>query len=217
VRPLWLLLPAALMFGFQAALPRGLVAVYGGMDRIPPSVFYYLPFISPLFPLALLLVAVARTRSTAGQWFVVSTPGTRAGDALLGVGLGIVAVAIFGSSLLLLRRLGFAVPDFSAMSVTHHVFFATVGAVVPGIAEELYFRGFLGRELAGWKTGLVLLASSLSFASWHLLTPTYLPHTFLIGLLFGAAHVHTGRLLPPMVAHCFANMSAGVLILKGWV
>jgi membrane protease YdiL (CAAX protease family) len=75
----------------------------------------------------------------------------------------------------------------------------------------------LMRKLSGLKPALLILITSLSFASWHILSPTYLPHTFLIGVILGITYYRTRRLLPVMLAHSLANMSAGVLIFKGYI
>jgi membrane protease YdiL (CAAX protease family) len=212
----WLMLPAALMLSFAGALPLVLGAVYGGLGNVPPRVFLYLPFVSPLLPSALLWMAWMHSKRN-GEGFAVSTPETRAADVGIGVAVGALCILVFVGSLALLRRMGQPAPDFSSLSLVHHVFFSTVGALVPGVAEEVYFRGFLSRRLEGLSPALVLLLTSASFASWHLLSPPYLLHTFVIGLVLGATYALRGRLLPCMVAHTLANMSAGILFVKGWV
>jgi membrane protease YdiL (CAAX protease family) len=212
-------LPVVIMLLFQQILPLVLQLTYGGLNNVNPEIFFYLPFISPLFPLILFLIAYPQLRkqTVAGSKLVVTTKGTVATDAYVGVGVGLACVGVFIGSLAALRALSYSVPDFSAMSPVHHLFFATIGAIVPGIAEEVYFRGFLMHKFSNLKPALLILLTSLSFASWHILSPSYLPHTFLIGVMLGMTYYRTKRLLPVMIAHTLANMSAGVLILKGYI
>lgn len=73
------------------------------------------------------------------------------------------------------------------------------------------------QKFGDFKPALLIIITSLSFAFWHILTPSYLPHTFLMGAVFGSIYYSTKRLLPVMLAHTLANMSAGILILKGYI
>lgn len=217
-RWVWLVLPVVFMLLFQRTLPHVLRLVYGSLGNVDPGVFFYLPFISPLFPLVLFLIAYPQLkRAQVGSRLVVTTRGTHAADVYAGAGVGLACVLVFVGSLTALRALGYAVPDFSAMSHAHHLFFSTIGAVVPGTAEEVYFRGFLMHKFSDLKTASLIVITSLSFASWHILSPAYLPHTFLIGVILGLTYYRTKRLLPVMIAHTLANVSAGVLILKGYI
>lgn len=207
------------MLLFQTTLPLVLQLTYGGLNNVNPEIFFYLPFISPLFPLVLFLIAYPQLKKSevAESKLVVTKKDTLATDIYVGVGVGVVCVLVFVGSLAALRSLSYSVPDFSAMSYVHHLFFSTIGAIVPGIAEEVYFRGFLMHKFSNFKPALLILITSLSFASWHILSPSYLPHTFLIGVILGITYYCTKRLLPVMIAHTLANMSAGVLILKGYI
>lgn len=216
---IWLVLPVVIMLLFQTTLPLVLQLIYGGLNNVNPEIFFYLPFISPLFPLVLFLIAYPQLKKSevAESKLVVTKKDTLATDIYVGVGVGVVCVLVFVGSLAALRSLSYSVPDFSTMSYVHHLFFSTIGAIVPGIAEEVYFRGFLMHKFSNFKPALLILITSLSFASWHILSPSYLPHTFLIGVILGITYYRTKRLLPVMVAHTLANMSAGVLILKGYI
>lgn len=207
------------MLLFQATLPLILETIYGGLNNVNPKIFFYLPFISPLFPLLLFLIAYLQLKKSevAESKLLVTEKDTLAADIYLGVGVGVVCVLMFVVSLAALRSLSYSVPDFSTMSYVHHLYFSTIGAIVPGIAEEVYFRGFLMHEFNSFKPALLIFITSLSFASWHILSPSYLPHTFLIGVILGITYYRTKRLLPVMIAHTLANMSAGVLILKGYI
>lgn len=207
------------MLLFQTTLPLVLQLIYGGLNNVNPKIFFYLPFISPLFPLLLFLIAYLQLKKSevAESKLIVTKKDTLAADIYLGVGVGVLCVLVFVVSLAALRSLSYPVPDFSTISYVHHLYFSTIGAIVPGIAEEVYFRGFLMHEFSNFKPALLILITSLSFASWHILSPSYLLHTFLIGVIFGITYYRTKRLLPVMIAHTLANMSAGVLILKGYI
>ena len=53
------------------------------------------------------------------------------------------------------------------------------------------------------------------FAVWHIGSPAYLVHTFLLGLIWGVLFVRTGRLLPAIIAHCTANSLFGLSLYFG--
>ena len=216
---IWVVIPVVIMLLFQMTLPLVLQFIYGDLNNVNPEIFFYLPFISPVLPLILFFIAywrLKKSESTESK-LVVTKREKLATDIYIGVGVGIVCVVVFVSSLAVLRSLSYPVPDFSSMSYAHHLFFSTIGAIVPGIAEEVYFRGFLTRTFSDFNPTLLILIASLSFASWHILSPAYLPHTFLIGVILGITYYRTRRLLPVMTAHTLANMSAGILILKGYI
>jgi membrane protease YdiL (CAAX protease family) len=96
-----------------------------------------------------------------------------------------------------------------------HLYFMTVGAVIPGFCEELFFRGMLfriGANTPGW---LLVLLSAAGFALWHLNTPLYLVHTFVLGVMFGVLVLMTKRVAPAAIAHTVANAAFGALLLTG--
>jgi len=78
-------------------------------------------------------------------------------------------------------------------------------SVLPGITEEIAFRGllqtWLQRALGNW-WGLVL-ASAL-FAALHLNVLSF-PYLMLIGMLLGWVRQKTGSLYPGMLMHCLHN------------
>ena len=89
-------------------------------------------------------------------------------------------------------------------------------AVVPAIAEEFFFRGFLFNGLRDRFRGFgVVVVSSLLFGLFHVLTPSmltperFLPSTFL-GLILGWVCYRSGSVLPGMLLHACHN---GLLLL----
>ncbi len=212
---IWVVIPVAIMLLFEKMIFATLQLVYG--SNINLKIFFYLPFLSLLPPLILFFIWYWQQNKNVASKLVIAQKGKVASDIFIGLGVGIIAILIFVGSFALLRALSFALPDFSSLSIVHHLFFSTIGAVVPGIAEEIYFRGFLSHKLGNLKPALIILITALAFSSWHILSPPYLLHTFLIGVLLGITYYRTKRVLPVIIAHSLANMSAGILILNGYV
>jgi membrane protease YdiL (CAAX protease family) len=81
-----------------------------------------------------------------------------------------------------------------------------VVAIIPGIFEEMCFRGALQRVLiqlckSPW-AGIVL--TGLWFSASHLEFQGFLPRTFL-GIILGAAYWYSGSLWPVIIAHAVFN------------
>ncbi len=89
----------------------------------------------------------------------------------------------------------------------------TIGvvAVLPGICEELFFRGFIlrgVRQRCSDEFAIVLVG--LLFGAFHFDPYRFFP-TSLLGMLFGSMVVKTGSLVPGMIAHA-VNNSIAILI-----
>jgi membrane protease YdiL (CAAX protease family) len=85
-------------------------------------------------------------------------------------------------------------------------------AIVPGICEEILFRGFmqsgLVRALGGARRGVV--AGALLFAAFHL-DPWRFAGVFVLGLFLGYAVVRSGSIWPAVAGHALNNaLSIGV-------
>ena len=80
-------------------------------------------------------------------------------------------------------------------------------AVLPGICEELLFRGFLLRFFEGKKFWYPVLASAALFAIFHL-DPFRLLPTFLLGTLLGWLTLRSGSLVNAMLSHALNNAFA---------
>jgi membrane protease YdiL (CAAX protease family) len=86
-------------------------------------------------------------------------------------------------------------------------------AVVPGVAEELVFRGVIQRNLVRWSSSRhvgVWLAAAL-FSAIHFQFFGFVPR-FLLGLLLGYLYEWSGNILVPMAAH-FTNNAFQLLLL----
>jgi membrane protease YdiL (CAAX protease family) len=79
-------------------------------------------------------------------------------------------------------------------------------AILPGIGEELVFRGLIQREL--WRSTknihLAIWTSAFLFSAIHLQFFGFFPRMFL-GALFGYLYYWSNNLLVPMFAHFFNN------------
>ena len=74
-------------------------------------------------------------------------------------------------------------------------------AVMPGVLEEVVFRGLVLYALAArMSKRRAIVISALCFAAWHQRIER-MPDTLLAGLLYGWLFVRTGSLLPSMLAH----------------
>jgi len=89
-------------------------------------------------------------------------------------------------------------------------------ALLPAVAEELLFRGWLLAGLAGARPtrprlAWALLLQAALFAVAHVLPERY-PATFLLGLLAGCLRVASGSILPSIACHAVHNAVPVVLV-----
>jgi membrane protease YdiL (CAAX protease family) len=78
-------------------------------------------------------------------------------------------------------------------------------AIVPGITEELFFRGYMQRRLLQrWPAWVAILVTSILFAIMHL-DPRQITYVFPIGLWLGVVAWRTGSVWPGMLCHAFLN------------
>lgn len=81
-------------------------------------------------------------------------------------------------------------------------------AALPGICEELLFRGFLLRGMRRQLPAPAAVAlTGVLFGAFHLDPYRFLP-TSLLGMLFGCMVIRTGSILPGMIAHAANNTIA---------
>jgi membrane protease YdiL (CAAX protease family) len=79
------------------------------------------------------------------------------------------------------------------------------GCLLPGIGEEIFFRGFLGRGLlARWGLAWGILWTSLLFAAIHL-DPTQAVGITFIGIALHLVYLTARSLLVPMLLHALNN------------
>jgi uncharacterized protein len=79
-------------------------------------------------------------------------------------------------------------------------------AILPGIGEELVFRGLIQNELhrSSKNIHLAIWASAILFSAIHMQFFGFVPRV-LLGALFGYLYYWSGNLLIPILAHFFHN------------
>lgn len=99
-----------------------------------------------------------------------------------------------------------AIKDLVAVNNTRTLvlkFFAL--CIVPGVCEEVFFRGFCQTSLAArWGTAPAVIISAVMFALLHG-NPWYFHLYVMLGLLMGWAYAATGTLVAPIVCHVLNN------------
>lgn len=213
----WSLAAFLLATNSEALIIFSLGAIFGDVSKAPPEVLQNLVYVSPAFPLILGLAAVVRLK--IGGTDVIASTGlfakTIGGDALLGVFAGLACVGVAVTSLQTAARY-MDVPAMHMMPAQVHIYFMTIGALVPGLCEELFFRGMLMKVGSRIPAAAMIFICSAAFSLWHVGTPAYLPHTFLMGLILGVLVIGSGRLAPAIIAHTVANAGMGLLFLQGY-
>ncbi|HPS38945.1 MAG TPA: ABC transporter permease subunit/CPBP intramembrane protease [Candidatus Cloacimonadota bacterium] len=92
-------------------------------------------------------------------------------------------------------------------------------ALLPGICEELLFRGFLIRFFEKYSLRWAVVISAILFAAFHLDPFRFVP-VLLLGLLLGYLAVRSGSIYSSMFSHLINNGMAFALVTfsdAGWV
>ena len=143
--------------------------------------------------------------------------------SLIGIVLIMPALSLLMLELMkILQILGMKVPAESGFldeffNENNIITVILILAILPGICEEILFRGFIfsgfinnvrGSKLAkGWKA---ILLSSLLFAIMHM-SPIRIPITFIGGVVLAFMFWRTRNLLVSMIAHILYN-SMGIIL-----
>lgn len=135
-------------------------------------------------------------------------------DALIGVGIGLLTV--FASNVLekhaeWARRLS---DEFATLLGPLKPVDVLILAVTSGVAEELFFRGFLQQVLTerlfdgNGILGLVVAAFAFGLMhigpNWKVFWP-WTVMAIVMGFVIGGAYLFTGNLLAPIIAHFTIN------------
>ena len=85
-------------------------------------------------------------------------------------------------------------------------------AILPGLGEELFFRGLIQKLFSRWfkNVHVAVVLTAILFSALHMQFYGFLPR-FLLGLLFGYLFVWSGNLWLPIVAHLVHNSIPVVL------
>lgn len=79
-------------------------------------------------------------------------------------------------------------------------------SIIPGIGEELVFRGIFQKHLGGWLKNPIagLWISALLFSAMHMQFEGLIPR-FILGVVLGYLYYWTRNLWVPIIAHAFNN------------
>jgi len=129
-------------------------------------------------------------------------------DLLKGIGLGII-ITIASSLVYRLWPAYRRSADFYLEFVLKPLILLDIiwVGLLPGLSEELLFRGVMLPALGLNITGVII--SSICFGVLHLSGSEQWPYVVwatAVGLLFGFSALLTGNLLVPLVAHVFTNL-----------
>jgi len=98
-------------------------------------------------------------------------------------------------------------------SIWAMVFNVIMIALIPGIGEELLFRGVILKLLKRWTNNihLAVIISAILFSALHMQFYGFLPR-MVLGLLLGYVFVYTGSLWVPILIHFVNNASAIIFV-----
>ncbi len=134
--------------------------------------------------------------------------------ALLG-GLAVCVLANFITSYLLAFLSQFGIrqpemPDYMDNTAVGLCLNILIFAVLPGILEEMLFRGYFLRLLRPYGTSFAIVTTAILFALMHG-NILQIPFAFLVGLACGWLTVRSGRVWPAMMLHFLNNFMAEIL------
>lgn len=91
---------------------------------------------------------------------------------------------------------------------------AFLAALLPGVAEELMFRGYLqSRLLKRWSAGMAILVSAVLFSAAHM-DPMHALGVMPLGVWLGVVAWRTNSVVPAILCHAANNFTA--LATAGW-
>ncbi|MEY2724871.1 MAG: hypothetical protein RLZZ458_738 [Planctomycetota bacterium] len=163
----------------------------------------------------------------AGGWLVGVNPTAglqiRGEDALLGLAASIpmlllLAVCMVSRSAGMEQIRKFLRDAIGGYLARSSFFDLVLLALLAGVSEEVFFRGFLYGWIGGWNPVLGVLVCNLLFALAHAVTPMYALLTGFLGLYLTAlvAVDATPNLLIPIVAHAVYDLIAFGVVLRDY-
>jgi membrane protease YdiL (CAAX protease family) len=140
--------------------------------------------------------------------FTRAAPGSYAGTLLVVFGLAPFAqlVGELTSRIFKLETKASIIVSHMAESSSLPEFVLLLAAlsILPALAEEGMFRGYVTAAYSRHHTLTRLIVPSILFGMFHL-EPTQASATVVLGVGFALGRVYSGSLLPSMVAHCLYN------------
>ncbi len=110
--------------------------------------------------------------------------------------LGNLALSMFGELI--------PVPIPVAESLGEYVINILVIGLTAGVAEEVFFRGFILKGYEGFGQRKAIIISALLFGIFHFNIQNFIGPVFL-GLVFGYMAVRTGSIIAPIAGHFINN------------
>jgi membrane protease YdiL (CAAX protease family) len=235
---LWTLGFAAVLFGVMIGIvlvaavvlsARGVSlqpAPGAGPSAVPPALADVLAVSIPVAYLAALLFTILALRLVAGRGWprqiglhrlpcthlllvLVALPGFM----IVSDGIARLLMELFGSS-----EVSGQEQMLKELFTTFPAWFAVLAiGIGPGVVEELWCRGFLGRGLVGrygWPVGILL--ASLFFGLLHMYPLGYVLVTAVMGVGLHLVYLASRSLWVPMVLHTLNN-SLAVLLTVGTI
>lgn len=132
---------------------------------------------------------------------------------LAAVGLCMLANVINSYILYYFKEMGLYVPDAPQTMVETPTSLALnllTMAVLPGLLEEMIYRGYILRTLRAYGDWFAILISSLLFSLMHG-NLRQIPFAFIVGLVLGLLYVCTNNIWLPIAVH-FANNAISVMM-----
>jgi uncharacterized protein len=163
------------------------------------------------FALVFTLLAIVQPRTPAALRLA---PGWETGRALAVMALGMLALGQALDSLTWLTGLG----QRGAMMVVRRVLEGAAGpdlfgavvvfGLIAGVAEELFFRGYMQTRLAeAWGAARAVVVTAACFGVLHVdLSGIHMALAFAMGLYLGFVVERTGSVLPAIVCHVVNNI-----------
>jgi len=212
----------------QALAPfvAGLAALWYVQGLSPDDLFLTIPIHQAIAVVLPLLVVAWWQRVDRRATFGLAPPGgpvasltATVGGMLLGCGTFLLSAALF---LLLFG----AEPSAEVRALSERIvtlirerpWWMSLGliALIPAVAEELLFRGWVLAGLAGdsptpRRTATAVILQAALFAAAHVL-PERMPATFLLGLVAGTLRVATGSIVPAIACHALHNAVPIILV-----
>lgn len=154
---------------------------------------------------ALLFVRFKSVSLTEGLRLRPVSPSIAGLSILIGVGVWGIAIALYQ---LLLPITG-EFPDMGLVPKTlpSLCLLLLCGAVLPGICEEILFRGAIQSVLSRRGSRWAIVVTSVLFGLFHL-HPSNIVPPILIGIVLGLLVERTGSIVPAMLSHCATNATA---------
>jgi membrane protease YdiL (CAAX protease family) len=131
------------------------------------------------------------------------------------IALGSLLVAFVGNAAAALVQEHFGSDiDLAALHAqlgwTTGILFVAFLGIVPGLVEELFFRGYMQRRLLlRWPAWAAILVTSLAFAAVHI-DLSWVAFALPIGVWLGVVAWRTGSIWPAVVSHMTVNSVVSV-------